>query len=66
MSEQKELPWICEDHPDAQVRHLYDLTHYVMNGYPSGEGIRSNHRYECAVCQRELAAGTVHQHTQKE
>lgn len=50
------LPWTCPDHPQAEIRHLWDQTHYVLNGYPAGQGIKSNHRYECAVCNRELAA----------
>jgi len=49
------LPWVCPDHPDAQVRCSWDETHYVMNGYPAGTGIKSNFKYECAVCGRELA-----------
>ena len=52
----KELPWVCNDHPEAQVRKSWDRTYYVMNGYPSGSGIDSNFKYECAVCGRELAA----------
>ena len=48
------LPWVCPEHPNAQIRHSWDQTHYVMNGYPVGTGIRSNQRYECAECGREL------------
>lgn len=49
------LPWVCPQHPDAQIRHSWDQTHYVIGGYPAGEGIRSNHRYECVKCGTELA-----------
>ena len=49
------LPWRCDEHPDAPIRHLWDESHYVMNGYPAGTGIVSNHRYECAICGKELA-----------
>lgn len=51
-----ELPYICPEHPDAQIKHTWDQTHYVMNGYPAGEGISSKHQYWCAKCGRELAA----------
>lgn len=49
------LPYICPEHPMAQIRHEWDQTHYVMNGYPAGTGISSNHRYYCATCGRELS-----------
>lgn len=49
------LPWTCPQHPEAQIRHSWDQTHYVMNGYPAGQGVRSNHRYECSECGTELA-----------
>jgi hypothetical protein len=53
---QVELPWTCLEHPQAQIRHLWDQSHYVLNGYPAGTGVQSNHRYECVECGRELAA----------
>lgn len=49
-------PLCCPVHPDGLIRHSYDLTQTVLNGTPSGEGVRSNHRYECADCGRELAS----------
>ena len=49
------LPWVCPQHPSAQIRHTWDQTHYVMNGYPAGNGISGNHRYECAECGTQLA-----------
>jgi len=49
------LSWQCEQHPDAKIRKSWDQTHYVMNGYPAGEGVKSNYKYECAECSRELA-----------
>lgn len=55
LDELQHLPWRCPDHPDAMIRHSWDQTHYVLNGYPAGEGMRSNHRYECAECGRQLA-----------
>jgi len=54
----EKLPWICPQHPKAQIRHLWDQSHYVMNGYPAGLGIQSNHRHECAECGLELAPET--------
>jgi hypothetical protein len=51
-----ELPWLCPDHPAAQIRHEWDQSHYVMNGYPAGEGVKSDHQYFCAECGRKLAA----------
>ena len=48
-------PYICPDHPNAQIRHSWDETHYVLNGYPAGLGTKNHHRYECVECGRELA-----------
>lgn len=56
MSVMEWLPWVCPEHPKAQIRHSWDRTQYVMNGYPAGQALDMNHRYECAVCGRELAA----------
>lgn len=52
-------PWLCPDHPDAQIRRSWDQTQYVMNGYPAGVPLRRNFRYECAECGRELASEAV-------
>ena len=50
------LPYICPEHPRAQVRHTWDRTQFVYgDGYPRGSGIDSNHQYECAICRRALA-----------
>lgn len=56
MNDTDNLPYICEAHPHAQIRKSWDETHYVMNGYPVGTGIKSNYKYECAECGRELRA----------
>lgn len=46
----------CQDHPNADVRHIYDADFYVLNGERAGCGInRRTVRYECADCRRELA-----------
>jgi len=55
------LPSICPKHPDAPIRHLWDQTHYILNGYPAGLGIKSNHRYECSVCGLELCSEEEYQ-----
>ena len=44
----------CPDHPDALIRRTWDQNHYVLNGEASGTGWRTNIRYECAECGREL------------
>jgi hypothetical protein len=50
------LPWTCPQHPKARIRHTWDETHCVLNGYEAGEGIKSKHCYECAECGQELSA----------
>ena len=49
------LPYVCPEHPQAQIRHSWDQTHCVLNGYPAGTGWKSKHKYECTECGRELA-----------
>lgn len=46
------LPSVCKDHPKAEIRHSYDQTQMVSNGYP----VESNHTYECAVCGKRLCS----------
>ena len=55
MTATAQLPWTCPKHPQAQIRHSWNETQYVMNGYPAGQPIRGGHRYECAECGIELA-----------
>jgi len=50
------LPYICPEHPDAQIRHEWDRTQYIMNNYPSGVPFDNNRQYFCNQCDRELAA----------
>lgn len=52
----KELPWRCPEHPDAKIRHEYDVEKICWNGLPGGEGIPRNHHYFCDECGRELLA----------
>jgi hypothetical protein len=50
------LPWRCPDHPDAMIRHSWDQTQYMVNGHPASVPLKSNQRYECAECGRQLAS----------
>lgn len=45
----------CPLHPDALVRHSYNLHQYVINGLPAGTGVRSDEKYVCAECGRPLS-----------
>lgn len=55
IDEKIKLPWVCPDHPNAKVLVSWDEKHSVMNGYPSGLGVRFNYKWECYECGRELA-----------
>ena len=44
----------CAKHPNGLIEHSYDLTQPVLNGIPSGEGWKSNHKYRCHDCGVEL------------
>lgn len=55
------LPYLCPEHPTAQVRHSWDRTRTEVNWGPHRPRILlsktdRNHKYECAKCNRELAA----------
>lgn len=53
------LPYVCPDHPDAQIRHEWLRTEgsITMNGERRViERHDHDHIYKCAVCGRELAA----------
>ena len=47
-------PYPCPKHPDGLVESSYDLTQTVLNGLPSGEGVRSNYKLRCHECGMEL------------
>ena len=47
-------PSFCPKHPDGLIDHAYDLTQVILNGTPSGDGYKSNHRYSCHDCGLEL------------
>lgn len=51
----EKLPWICPEHPHAEIMHTWDETHFVVGGLLAGLGIKLKHRYECVICGRELA-----------
>lgn len=52
----KKLPWRCSDHPNAKILHSWDRNHLLQGGYAVGKGCRSNQRWECSECGRELAS----------
>lgn len=61
MSEATALPWLCPDHPAAQIRHYWDRMRTEANWGPNRprnliSQYDHNHRYECAECGRELAS----------
>ena len=52
----KDLPYICDEHPGAQIRHEWNRTQYVQGGgYPMGKPIDTEHQYFCNECGKELA-----------
>lgn len=51
-----DLPSVCKDHPNAEILHEWDQTHYVLNGFIAGVGTKSDHRYFCQKCRRELCS----------
>jgi len=54
---EKILPWRCFNHPDSKILHSWDQKHFVYgDGVPRGTGIKSNHKFECAICGCELAS----------
>ncbi len=54
-AEVKQLTWQCPEHPDAQILHSCDKTREYLNGFLANV-LRTNHKYECCDCGRELAA----------
>lgn len=63
MAIETQLPWVCPEHPEAQIRHSWDRTRTEVNWGPyrprhTVSETESNHRYECAECGRELAPPT--------
>ena len=52
------LPWMCPDHPGAQIRRERTFEQYHMNmGMTSTEPLCIGRRYFCAECGTELAPG---------
>ena len=54
--EDKDLPSLCPNHPDAKIRHEWDREMCVWNGLPRGGGIDKNHHYYCNECGLELCS----------
>jgi hypothetical protein len=50
------LPSLCEKHPNAKIIHKWDVTRYVMNGYPVGIRTKSNHHFFCSECGTEVCS----------
>ena len=52
----KELPSVCSDHPQGQIRHSWDTT--FIGGGPGrlGNPVQGNDTYECAVCGKRLCS----------
>lgn len=56
MDNQRPLPYVCPDHPAAQILHEWNRTQYIQaHGYPMGIPLDSGHQYFCSKCKRELA-----------
>lgn len=56
-----QLPLNCEQHPAAPIRRSWTRRQYVMNGYPSGQPLDSDFRFECSECGRELASSAEYE-----
>jgi hypothetical protein len=54
----KELPWICPNHPHAEIRREWLHTQWAIGGWPRGTGINHDYRYYCNDCDLELAPPT--------
>ena len=52
----KELPYLCPDHPEAQILHEWDreITTFKLTGAQLKRDRR--HQYFCNVCKRELCS----------
>ena len=53
---QAELPYICPDHPEAQIRHEWDRTRTTVQLTGASWEIDKGHQYFCHKCNRELRA----------
>lgn len=63
-----ELPWICPDHPTAQVRHEWNRTRCTahLTGASWEYNEPGSDQYFCEQCNRELAANEPKPKMQKE
>ncbi len=55
MTSTKQLPWVCPDHPAAQIRHEWDRTRTTVRMTGAGWDLDHKHQFFCAECGRELA-----------
>ncbi|MCG3134238.1 MAG: hypothetical protein HMLKMBBP_01530 [Planctomycetes bacterium] len=55
--QKKELPYICPDHPSAQIRHEWNRTRATaqLTGASWEYDEPGSHQYFCNECGRELA-----------
>lgn len=54
------LPWVCPEHPEAQIRHEYTRTRSEVNWGPNRprhlmSQTDSEHVFRCHACGRQLA-----------
>ena len=50
------LIMICLKHPESEIRHSWDETYHMVNGYPDGAAIKTRDCYECIQCEIERNA----------
>ena len=55
MGEQKALPYVCPQHPEALVRHEWNRTRSTVRLTGASWESDSDHRYYCHECGVELA-----------
>jgi hypothetical protein len=51
----KRLPYVCTEHPDGEIRYSYTTEQYILNGYPAGDELKTDEKWECVICGRELS-----------
>lgn len=56
-----DLPSICKDHPNAEIRHEWDESYYILNGFRAGPADKTDHKYFCNECGRELCSPQEYQ-----
>lgn len=51
-----ELPYVCPEHPEAQIRHEWNRTRTTIRLTGAVNEYDHDHQYFCNVCGRELSA----------